>query len=137
MKQTILPLLSLSASALAAPAVSKREGSVYGFDISHYQESVDFAGAYSSGMRFVYIKATEGTTYKDPLFSVRLPAAHSIIDIHTNMLTRTTTLVLRTQASFVEDITSPMVTPPPATKPITSRTTAAAGLTMAELFREC
>lgn len=55
-----LTLLSLPALALAA---------VNGFDISHYQSSVNFAGAYSSGMRFVYIKATEGTTYTDPSFS--------------------------------------------------------------------
>jgi GH25 family lysozyme M1 (1,4-beta-N-acetylmuramidase) len=42
---------------------------VPGFDISHYQGSVNFAGAYSSGARFVIIKATEGTTYQDPSFS--------------------------------------------------------------------
>ncbi|KAF2123212.1 putative N,O-diacetyl muramidase [Lophiotrema nucula] len=53
--------LSLSLSpALAA---------VSGFDISHYQGTVNFAGAYSSGARFVIIKATEGNTYKDPKFS--------------------------------------------------------------------
>lgn len=29
---------------------------VDGFDISHYQESVDYAGAYAAGARFVIIK---------------------------------------------------------------------------------
>ncbi|KAL7930773.1 glycoside hydrolase family 25 protein [Trichoderma chlorosporum] len=43
--------------------------SVTGFDISNYQPTVDFAGAYSDGARFVIIKATEGTTYIDPTFS--------------------------------------------------------------------
>lgn len=51
--------------ALAAPALA----TVQGFDISHYQGTVDFASAYSSGARFVIIKATEGTSYTDPGFS--------------------------------------------------------------------
>lgn len=42
---------------------------VQGIDISHYQSSVDFKGAYNAGIRFAYIKATEGTTYTDPKFS--------------------------------------------------------------------
>jgi GH25 family lysozyme M1 (1,4-beta-N-acetylmuramidase) len=42
---------------------------VQGFDISHWQPTVDFAAAYASGARFVIIKATEGTTYIDPSFS--------------------------------------------------------------------
>ncbi|KAI8627551.1 glycoside hydrolase family 25 protein [Xylariaceae sp. FL1651] len=60
MKSYIAPLLGLANGALAA---------VSGFDISHYQSSVNFASAYSAGARFVIIKATEGTTYKDPSFS--------------------------------------------------------------------
>ncbi|KAJ6787044.1 hypothetical protein PWT90_03183 [Aphanocladium album] len=39
--------------------------SVQGFDISHYQGSVNFGAAYADGARF----ATEGTTYRDPKFS--------------------------------------------------------------------
>jgi GH25 family lysozyme M1 (1,4-beta-N-acetylmuramidase) len=39
-----------------------------GFDVSHWQGTVDWAGAYSKGARFAYIKATEGTTYRDPNF---------------------------------------------------------------------
>nr|P00721.1 RecName: Full=N,O-diacetylmuramidase; AltName: Full=Lysozyme CH [Chalara sp.] len=42
---------------------------VQGFDISSYQPSVNFAGAYSAGARFVIIKATEGTSYTNPSFS--------------------------------------------------------------------
>ncbi|GAP89829.1 putative glycoside hydrolase family 25 protein [Rosellinia necatrix] len=60
MKATIASLLGLANGALAA---------VQGFDISHYQSSVNFAGAYGAGARFVIIKATEGTTYIDPMFS--------------------------------------------------------------------
>lgn len=52
-------------STLASMA-SMVHADVQGFDISHYQSSVNFAGAYAGGLRFVYIKATEGTTYQDP-----------------------------------------------------------------------
>lgn len=69
MTLSIVTLASLAAAAVAVPTLQKRD-SVYGFDISHYQSSVDFDAAYNDGgLRFVYIKATEGTTYKDPLFS--------------------------------------------------------------------
>ncbi|KAI4263964.1 MAG: hypothetical protein L6R42_000907 [Xanthoria sp. 1 TBL-2021] len=58
------------AAALALPVdnLEKRE-TVKGFDISHYQATVNYQGAYNSGARFVIIKATEGTTYIDPKFS--------------------------------------------------------------------
>lgn len=73
MKLTI-STIALAAGALAAPIEETRDvekrAVVYGFDVSHYQSSVDFNAAYNSGgLRFVYIKATEGTSYKDPAFS--------------------------------------------------------------------
>ncbi|KAF9732784.1 hypothetical protein PMIN06_010151 [Paraphaeosphaeria minitans] len=55
-------------STLALLAATS-QAAVQGFDISHYQSTVNFAAAYSGGLRFVYIKATEGTTYTDPKFS--------------------------------------------------------------------
>jgi GH25 family lysozyme M1 (1,4-beta-N-acetylmuramidase) len=67
------------------------KAAVQGFDISHYQSSVDFQGAYDSGARFVIIKvirahythtkeltscqATEGTTFIDPAFSTHYQGA--------------------------------------------------------------
>ncbi|KAH6879879.1 putative N,O-diacetyl muramidase [Thelonectria olida] len=50
------------------------KAAVQGFDISHYQSSVDFQAAYSSGARFAIIKATEGTTFLDPAFTVHYQA---------------------------------------------------------------
>jgi len=47
MRTTLASLLGLANGALAA---------VQGFDISHYQSSVNFATAYSAGARFVIIK---------------------------------------------------------------------------------
>lgn len=46
------PVLSLLVAAGVAQA------SVQGFDISHYQANVNFAGAYASGARFVMIKVS-------------------------------------------------------------------------------
>ncbi|KAJ4299695.1 hypothetical protein N0V90_004941 [Kalmusia sp. IMI 367209] len=63
---SFLPLLAATA-----------HGAVQGFDISHYQASVNFPAAYSGGLRFVYIKATEGTTYQDPAFSSHYSGATS------------------------------------------------------------
>jgi GH25 family lysozyme M1 (1,4-beta-N-acetylmuramidase) len=58
-------LLPLAAAATAIPVNVTEESTlekravVYGFDISHYQSSVDFSAAYNSGgLRFVYIKVT-------------------------------------------------------------------------------
>ncbi|KAL9596233.1 MAG: hypothetical protein Q9219_005944 [cf. Caloplaca sp. 3 TL-2023] len=63
-------LLIGHSAALALPTHElEKRATVQGFDISHYQGTVNFKGAYSSGARFVIIKATEGTTYTDPLFS--------------------------------------------------------------------
>lgn len=69
-------VLALVGLAAAAPAELSKRATVKGFDISHYQSSVDFNAAYNSGgLRFVYIKATEGTTYKDPKFSSHYTSA--------------------------------------------------------------
>lgn len=40
-----------------------------GMDVSGYQGNVNWSAAKSNGARFAYIKATEGTTYKNPYFS--------------------------------------------------------------------
>lgn len=60
---------SATTTTLLASFATLASATVKGFDVSHYQSSIDWSGAYSSGMRFVMIKATEGTTYTDPKFS--------------------------------------------------------------------
>ncbi|KAJ5780095.1 hypothetical protein N7457_005255 [Penicillium paradoxum] len=59
-------------SVLFATAAS---AAVQGFDISGYQPTVDFAGAYASGARFVMIKATEGTSFISSSFSSQYTGA--------------------------------------------------------------
>ncbi|KAL9079215.1 MAG: hypothetical protein Q9157_001884 [Trypethelium eluteriae] len=72
MKATAISLFSIAwlSTALALPSqdLTKRS-SVKGFDISHYQPNVDFTSAYTAGLRFVMIKATESADYISPSFS--------------------------------------------------------------------
>lgn len=51
---------------------------VQGFDISHYQPNVDYAGAYASGARFVIIKVVP------TLFFTLLPIGST--DLHNRLL---------------------------------------------------
>ncbi|CAD6949140.1 unnamed protein product [Tilletia controversa] len=73
LKSLIAAAIATAALVAGAPVeetVAKRApAGVPGFDISHYQPNVDFASEYSKGARWVYIKATEGTTYTDSSFS--------------------------------------------------------------------
>jgi GH25 family lysozyme M1 (1,4-beta-N-acetylmuramidase) len=42
---------------------------VQGIDVSGYQGNVDWPGQWNAGRRFVWVKATEGTGYRNPYFS--------------------------------------------------------------------
>lgn len=133
----VVPIFALAATAFAVPHLKKRD-SVYGFDVSHYQSSVDFDAAYNDGgLRFVYIKATEGTTYKDPMFSVSPSSPLLTAGILLSCNSSRTMKMLPTLASFAAATTSPMATRPPPTKPTSSQTTAVAGQTMASRFQVC
>ncbi|KAM7211971.1 glycoside hydrolase family 25 protein [Rhypophila decipiens] len=57
--------------------VGAAQAAVQGFDVSHYQSSVNFAAAYNSGARFVIIKATESNNYIDPKFNSHYTGATS------------------------------------------------------------
>ncbi|KAJ5123818.1 Glycoside hydrolase superfamily [Penicillium bovifimosum] len=65
----------LFAAAASASPLEARASGVQGFDISGYQPTVDFAGAYNSGARFVMIKATEGTSFISSSFSSQYTGA--------------------------------------------------------------
>lgn len=57
MKVALLSFLVTAATAIASPLEARANG-VQGFDISNHQKTVDFAGAYKSGARFVIMKVT-------------------------------------------------------------------------------
>ncbi|WP_314191280.1 GH25 family lysozyme [uncultured Arthrobacter sp.] len=48
---------------------------VQGLDVSSHQTTVNWAAQYSMGARFAYVKATEGTTYKNPYFGTQYGGA--------------------------------------------------------------
>jgi GH25 family lysozyme M1 (1,4-beta-N-acetylmuramidase) len=47
-----------------------------GIDVSHWQGTLNWAGQYASGVRFAWIKATEGVSYRDPAFSANYTGAY-------------------------------------------------------------
>ena len=51
-------LVALSLATAAPVAELEKRATVQGFDISHYQATVNFQAAYNSGARFVIIKVT-------------------------------------------------------------------------------
>jgi GH25 family lysozyme M1 (1,4-beta-N-acetylmuramidase) len=68
--RTVAALLTLSVIALptSQPATAAA-AAVTGIDVSGYQGSVDWAAVARSGVDFAYVKATEGTTYRNPKFA--------------------------------------------------------------------
>ncbi len=60
--------LALGGTALAEPPVSAA-AKPRGHDVSSHQKTVDWSSAKSKGARFVYVKATESTTYRNPYFA--------------------------------------------------------------------
>jgi lysozyme len=56
-----------------APAATQTPG----LDVSHWQGTINWATVKSQGAKFAYIKATEGTTYRDPNFSTNYLQAYN------------------------------------------------------------
>ncbi|NGN63127.1 lysozyme [Streptomyces sp. A7024] len=50
---------------------------VQGIDVSHWQGAINWGAVRGAGIQFAWMKATEGTTYKDPRFNTNYPAAHA------------------------------------------------------------
>jgi GH25 family lysozyme M1 (1,4-beta-N-acetylmuramidase) len=50
---------------------------VPGVDVSHFQGTVNWASVKAAGIKFAWIKDTEGTTYKDPEFSANYTHAYN------------------------------------------------------------
>lgn len=59
--------LALTGTALAEIPASAA-GKPKGHDVSSHQKDVDWESARTKGARFVYVKATEATTYRNPHF---------------------------------------------------------------------
>ena len=63
---------------LDAPSVvSPHAWGPAGIDVSHYQGTINWSSVKGAGISFAYMKATEGTTYKDPTFSTNYLNAYN------------------------------------------------------------
>jgi GH25 family lysozyme M1 (1,4-beta-N-acetylmuramidase) len=57
------------ANSTAQPAITNSATRTLGIDVSSYQGNVDWVGQTKFGIRFAYVKATEGTSYTNPYFA--------------------------------------------------------------------
>ncbi|KAJ4467246.1 glycoside hydrolase family 25 protein [Lentinula aciculospora] len=65
-------LLFLPSTVLAAAIIelqARQLSGPQGIDVSHFQGTIDWTSVAANGISFVFIKATEGTTFLDPDFS--------------------------------------------------------------------
>lgn len=68
-----------TASSPGTPASAWRTGpTVPGIDVSRYNPRVDWRGLAASGYRFVYVKATEGTSHRSPTYAAQWDAAGAV-----------------------------------------------------------
>ncbi|KAJ1581230.1 hypothetical protein NDA11_001542 [Ustilago hordei] len=74
---TILAAVASLATLIDASPIDKRVSGVRGQDVSAYQPNVNFNTEASKGCKFVYIKATERTTFKSCTFSSQYNGATS------------------------------------------------------------
>ncbi|MDT0341603.1 lysozyme [Streptomyces litchfieldiae] len=51
---------------------------VEGVDVSSHQGNVNWSSLWSSGVRFAYVKATEGTTYENPYFAQQYNGSYNV-----------------------------------------------------------
>ena len=62
---TMMIFMNLTITEAVSPISS---ASYEGLDVSNWQGDIDYAQVKAAGIEVVYIKASEGTTYKDPYF---------------------------------------------------------------------
>lgn len=77
-----------------------------GIDVSNWQRNIDFAQVKASGIEIVYIKASEGTTFKDPYLEANYENAKSNglkIGFY-HYLTATSVAAAQRQASFFASV---------------------------------
>jgi GH25 family lysozyme M1 (1,4-beta-N-acetylmuramidase) len=62
---------------VAVTATPAQAATTPGIDVSSYQGAINWTSVRNSGIRFAFIKATEGTTYKDPRFGANYVGAYN------------------------------------------------------------
>lgn len=72
-----LAAAATAAAALVATAGPAAAATTPGIDVSRYQGSINWTSVRNSGIQFAFIKATEGTSYKDPNFNANYVNAYN------------------------------------------------------------
>ena len=63
-------VMMVTAAPQKAPETTAQEDEIVeGIDVSHYQGAIDWPAVEGAGIRFAYIKATQGTKWVDPRFA--------------------------------------------------------------------
>ena len=102
---TIVVMLNLSSTYSMTPVSNL----VYeGIDVSNWQRYIDYSRVKASGIEVVYIKASEGTTYKDPYFETNYQnaKANGLKVGFYHFLTARNTQQARAQAQFFASVIS-------------------------------
>lgn len=70
--------MAMTATALVTVAAAPAQAATTpGIDVSHYQGSINWTSVRNAGIQFAFIKATEGTSYRDPRFNTNYVAAYN------------------------------------------------------------
>ncbi|MFG1776189.1 GH25 family lysozyme [Micromonospora sp. NPDC049051] len=72
-----LAALATAAAGLVSTATPAAAATTPGIDVSHYQGAINWTSVRNAGIQFAFIKATEGTSYKDPRFNTNYVAAYN------------------------------------------------------------
>ncbi|AEB42901.1 MULTISPECIES: GH25 family lysozyme [Micromonospora] len=72
-----LTVLATAAAGLVATATPAAAATVPGIDVSRYQGTINWTSVRNAGIQFAFIKATEGTSYKDPNFNTNYVNAYN------------------------------------------------------------
>lgn len=67
-----------SAALPGSPSTLAATTQIAGVDVSSWDGNVDWASRWSSGRRFAYVKATEGTTYVNPYFAQQYNGSYQV-----------------------------------------------------------
>lgn len=74
--------VTLGAGMVAALTLGASQASaatyVNGMDVSGHQGNVAWSTAYNNGARFAYVKATEGTSYRNPYFAQQYNGSYNV-----------------------------------------------------------
>ena len=106
---TILLIMSIILFVNYTYALSPEFDAVYeGIDVSDWQGYIDYNLVKSSGIQVVYIKASQGTEYKDPYFDINYEnaKANGLKVGFYHFLTATTTHQAQEEARFFASVIS-------------------------------